>query len=216
MLIKQLLRKRLSYIQRYYEEVRKFLCSNKILIALSIVMFIEMFAFYIATGTANNHYQAYVESTQKLYPNNFTFIFCENLKSTIVMILVGFIPLFFGTLYGGMIFVSGMVITFKYVLRSLSFHTIFFSLLPHGIFEMTVLLYSYILSNILSKEITLGLWHRITGKAVSFLGRPIHLLGIKRIGVFILFNVIFVIIPLLFLAAIIEVTISPMILSTLM
>ena len=213
---KHLLRNYLSYTQRYYKEVWKFSCSNKNLIRFSTVIFIEMFVFYIVNGTANDHYRVYVESAQDLYPNELVFIFCENLKSAAGMILVGLVPLFFGGLYGAMMAVSGLVVTLKYELQSLPFRTIFLSLLPHGIFEMTVLVFSYILSNILSEEITLGLWRRITGKTVSFWGRPSPLFGIKKTGVFILSSMVFVIVPLLFLAATIEVTISPMVLSVLM
>ena len=191
------------------------LCTNKILVCISCLVVIEIIIFYIVNGIPDDHYSAYVETTQNQYPNQFTFIFCENLKSVVAMIFVGAIPLYLGGLYGTMMSLSGLVLTFKYLLQRLPFHAIFLSILPHGVLEMTALLLSFILSNILSKEITIGLWQHITGRKISFWGRPIPLIGIKRAGKMILSSIAFVIVPLLFLAAAIEVTISPAILSAL-
>ena len=202
-----------SIVRKRYQEIWRLLSCSKVLVGMSVLIFIEIVVFYIVNGIADDHYQVYVESTQGLYPNKLAFIFCENLKSTAAMILIGSIPLFFGGLYGVMMSAGGLVVTFKYMLQSLPFHTIFLSILPHGVLEMTALLLSFVLSNILSKEITIGLWQHITGRKIPFLGRQIPLLGIKRAGKMILSSIAFVIVPLLFLAAAIEVTISPAILS---
>ena len=206
---------RLQVVRKRYQEIWRFLSCSKVLVGISVLIFVEVLFFCVLNGIPDDHYSAYVETTQNQYPNQFTFIFCENLKSAVAMIFVGAIPLYIGGLYGTMTSLSGLVLTFKYLLQYLPFHEIFLSILPHGVLEMTALLLSFILSNILSKEITIGLWQHITGRKIPFLGRQIPLLGIKRAGKIILSSIVFVIVPLLFLAAAIEVTISPAILSAL-
>ena len=199
-------------IIKKYRDIGDFLKGNKYLIAISFMVFVELILFYIVNGVPDDHYRIYLENTKGKYQTDFTFIFFENMKSALLQIGMGGVILFCGNLLWTMMVVKAFIATFKQLLYDFSFHTILFSILPHGVFEIFVMVFSFILANILSKEIVLSILQFIMKKDNALRGIPIVQFGIKRTIVMILFSIAFVIVPMLFLAAIVEVTISPLVL----
>ena len=205
-------------LSRQYVNIRYFLKSNRALMGLFFLIIIELFVFYGLNGQPNDGYADYVANTRSAYLNVFSFIFFGNLKSATIMVLAGIIPFFLGSIFISVLTIKGLVTTFKFLVfvENIPLHTLLLSILPHGIFEMTALLFSAVLSYIVSKEITLSMVKQIRKKDIAFRGRIYSPAGIKQTFYMVVKCWLLVSLPLILVAALIESFISVLIVEALL
>lgn len=194
-----------------YEEIWEFLNSNRGLLGLSLLFLAEAVIYHAFHAPADQHYETYVNRTLGLYPNMVTFIFFENLKSATRIIAAGLVPAFLGFVFSVIMTLEGLVITFKFLLLDFSACTIMLCVLPHGVFELTALVVSFILSGILSKEITCAFFLCWSGKVSTILGTQSNLWGVRRTIKVIINCWLLIIIPLILTGALIESSLSKII-----
>ena len=149
----------------------------------------------------DNHYETYVASKVNTYPNLFAFIFVENLLCALAVILFGCIPFGVGTIFRTCLMFGNLCATLKWLWPYYSVKEMLVSTLPHGIFEFTDMYFCVLLSALWSRAVTLAM-----GRLVA--RRPV-LQKLKCDLLFLGKAIIFVLIPLTFIAAIVEVTITP-------
>ena len=200
-------------IAQQYRNIRRFLKANKLLLGVVFLYFIELFVFYGINGQTCNHYAAYLDDTVFQYSNLFFFIFFQNLKAATIMILQGILPVFLGCLYGATVTVKILVETFKFLLTGVPLHTIILSTLPHGIFERSALLFSIMLSCIISKEITLSLIWLITKRNIIIFGKRRFPMGIKKTALMTAKCWLLIILPLILFAALVESSLSMLVVN---
>ncbi|SHH20801.1 stage II sporulation protein M [Anaerosphaera aminiphila DSM 21120] len=125
-------------------------------------------------------------------------LFINNLRAVSLMILTGFIPFLFIPIF--ILVLNGIIIGALPMLTGTNFvSTMVFGILPHGIFELSAI----ILGASFGVMICLTIVRKIIGKnTVEF----------KILLKYILKKYVFVIIPLLVIAAIVEAYITPIIL----
>ena len=111
-------------------------------------------------------------------------IFFENLKSSAKLALTGFIPFFLGILADTFLTAYGLTSSIKFILGEFPANYVFLSLLPHGLFEMSGLIFCIILAAILSKELTLFLLSLVTKRKFDNPRAILHQDGLKKTIIF--------------------------------
>jgi stage II sporulation protein M len=119
-------------------------------------------------------------------------------------IIMGTVPFFLGTLFCTYSTVHSLVIAFKYIISSLPIETILAGTIPHGIFEIPAIIFSMILSAIISKEITLAILSFVTKKKFDNPKSILYRNGLKETSIFAVETIILILIPLVFLGALTE------------
>ena len=129
-------------------------------------------------------------------------IFLYNLLTCIICILSGLIPFIFLPILTNILNASsiGMFIAFFNANDCNTFKIITTQLLPHGIIEISIILYSISIGVFLCKNITFRILTKKKFNKKDY---------IKNIS----FSFYFIIIPLLFLASLIEILISPLLMN---
>jgi len=174
---------------------------------LTLLVIAEMLAFACLHTEAIDSYYQYMDETSVRYSSMFFFIFFENLKSLILTVAVGLIPLGLGSLFMIYSTVSGLSATAKWILQDVSGLNLFLSILPHGIFEIPSIILSMILSVFLSRAITVSI-------ISLFRKRPV-LAPLREDILAIVKTVVYVLIPLILIGAIVESTVSKWMISLL-
>ena len=197
----------LRIIQSQYQEVFQYLHANRQWCWLTTLLIAEPIVFVCLKTGPDGHYESYVANTIGKYPNLFTFILGENLQSTLVMISFGFLPFGLGVIFGTYSVFSSLCSTVKWLLPNYGVKKMLLGTMAHGIFELTALFFSVLLS---------VLWCRAITRATLRLVRRRPLLKEFRTDLlFLVRAVFFVLIPLLFIAASVEVTITAWIIGML-
>lgn len=190
----------LRIIQSQYQAIFHYLRSHLQWCLLTALVIAELIVFVCLNTGPDGHYETYVANTIGKYPNLFTFILGENLQSALVMVLFGTMPFGLGVIFSTYSVFSSLCSTVKWLLPDYGVRKMLLGIMAHGIFELTAIFFSVLLS---------VLWCRALTLAIIRLVRRRPLLKEFRTDLFFLAKAVFlVLIPLLFIAASIEVTIT--------
>lgn len=183
-----------------YLKSRRFWCW------LSLLLIAEMIVFAVLNTTPNDHYSQYVSESLGANESVFGFILLGNLRSSLILVLIGIIPLGLGTVFGTYMTVSGLVATVKWLLPEIGGSRLLLCVLPHGVFEILAICYSVLLSVLWSRAVTLAIIRLCRRKPV--------LAPLKEYGIFLLKSMVYVLIPLVLTAAVMEVTVSSWVMNS--
>ena len=198
-----------SMILKFYCNIFSHLRSNAKFLFFIFLILAELIIYCIINCDADiSQYLEYTEITMPEYKNLFSFIFFENLKSSAKLALTGFIPFFLGILADTFLTAYSLTSSIKFILGEFPANYVFLSLLPHGLFEMSGLIFCIIISAVLSKELTLFLLSFITKKKFDNPKAVLHQNGLKKTIIFFSESFVFVVTPLILLGAIMECTIT--------
>lgn len=192
-------------LTNHYKSIFAYIKANRRICAITLLVIIELVVFSCLNAEPTTSYAEYVSETKGLYGSEFAFIFFENLKSSLIVVLYGTIPLGLLTLFGTYSLCYGMVSAFKMLATTVSLKTILFGITPHGIIEIPAICFSVLLSALWCKALTLAILRLIRRKPV--------LECFKEDCRFLYRSVILILIPALLVAAIIEVTLSPLLIE---
>ena len=173
---------------------------------LTLLLLAELVAFAVLNTTPNDYYSQYVNKSLGANESVFALILLGNLRSSLVLVLLGTIPLGLGTIFGTYMTVSSLAATVKWLLPEVGGLRLFLCVLPHGVFEMLALYCSVLLSVLWSRAVTLTI--------VRLCRRKPLLAPLKEDGMFLLKSIMYVLIPLIVIAAVMEVTVSPWVMNT--
>lgn len=189
-----------SRVRKQYCRIITYIKTNHKWYLLTLLIIIEFIAFACLNTGANDHYGDYVAQTTPEYRSLFWFIFCENIKALLQTILYGTIPLGIGVVFGLYFMTSGVVATVKWLLPAIGGWRMLACTLPHGIFELSAIVISVMVAALWSKTVTVSLFRLISRRpiAAAFFEKVKSLVRIVAL----------VQLPLLLLAAVIEVTVS--------
>lgn len=177
-----------------------YLKSRRLWCWLSLLLLAELIVLAVLNTTPNDHYSQYVSESLGANESAFGFILLGNLKSSLVLVLLGTIPLGLGTVFGTYMMVSGLAATAKWLLPEVGGSRLLLCVLPHGAFEMSALYCSVLLSVLWSRAVTMTIVRLCLRKPV--------LAPLKEDGMFLLKSIVYVVIPLILIVAVIEVTVS--------
>ncbi|WP_434291816.1 stage II sporulation protein M [Clostridium botulinum] len=179
---------------------------NKKLLNNFIVMLVLFFFIVIVTELMFKYNPSYVNNiiknlsnTMKINDNvkkEFIDIFFNNVKVSIVSIIIGVIPYIYLSFITPIVnaWVIGLVLANAKIMKQNVLLTLLLGILPHGVFEITAFLYASSIGVYLTKNIS-----NYTDNKYEFL---------KKVVPNILIAFLFIIIPLLFVSTFIEVFIS--------
>lgn len=126
----------------------------------------------------------------------FLFIFTQNMKCALFTILCGTIPMGLGVILNIYLTITNLVSIAKYLLLTMSAGELILKVLPHGIFEITAIYFSVLLSI---------LWCSVTTRtAIQLIRKKIQIKDLRNDIIVLLKGVTFVLIPLILIAAFIE------------
>lgn len=195
-------------MQRYYAGIWQYLKANRWWCLASFLLLAELLLYACLNSQSSAAYQSYVEETQPAYSGLFSFIFIENAKASLVCIFSGFILFGIGTVLNVYLTVDSLVSTAKNLMLTITGRDLFLCILPHGLIEGTALIFAVTLSVLLSKAITSALIRAVRQQPVlSELKTDLH----HIFGAYFL-----LILPFLFLSAVIETFFSPYIVQYLL
>lgn len=189
-----------SRVRKQYCQIITYIKTNHKWYLLTVLILIEFIVFACLNTGANDHYGDYVAQTTPSYRSLFWFIFCENTKASLQMILYGTMPLGIGVVLGLYFLTSSVVATAKWLLPAVGSWKMLACTLPHGIFELSALVVSVMVAALWSKTVTVSLLRLIKGTlaAATFFEEVKSLASIVAL----------VQMPLLLIAAVVEVTLS--------
>lgn len=179
---------------------------NKKLLNNFIVMLVLFFFIVIVTELMFKYNPSYVNNiiknlsnTMKINDNvkkEFIDIFFNNVKVSIVSIIIGVIPYIYLSFITPIVnaWVIGLVLANAKIMKQNVLLTLLLGILPHGVFEITAFLYASSIGVYLTKNIS-----NYTDNKYEFF---------KKVVPNILIAFLFIIIPLLFVSTFIEVFIS--------
>ena len=153
-------------------------------------------------------YQSYVQETLPRYESTFRheslfwFILLENTLSALQMVASGIVPLGLSTVFASFLTLRGLVESAKALTIQFGGWKLFLSILPHGIFELPALFFSVLLAVLLTRAVTVIPFRILTKKPV--------LNPLKEELLTVLRGVVLVLIPLLFISAVVENFITPL------
>lgn len=186
-----------------FEEFKIF---NKKLLNDFIVMLVLFFFIVIVTELMFKYNPSYVNNiiknlsnTMKINDNvkkEFIDIFFNNVKVSIVSIIIGVIPYIYLSFITPIVnaWVIGLVLANAKIMKQNVLLTLLLGILPHAVFEITAFLYASSIGVYLTKNIS-----NYTANKYEFF---------KKVVPNILIAFLFIIIPLLFISTFIEVFIS--------
>ena len=194
-----------------YTEIWQYFIYNKKLMIFWLLLLVEMVVFFILNGSPDPRSIENLTTSPNNYPNLFLFIFLGNLKAAMMTILAGVIPGFLGSIFVLMMTVKSIVVTTKTIATTISVGTIILSVIPHGIFEIPAIILSILLSSIIS---TVALCTLFRKKILNIQG--LTSVNLKTQLRYAVISFVYIIFPLLLIAAIVEVTISPLVIERLL
>ena len=197
-----------------YTEIWQYFIYNKKLMIFWLLLLVEMVVFFILNGSPDPRSIENLTTSPNNYPNLFLFIFLGNLKAAMMTILAGVIPGFLGSIFVLMMTVKSIVVATKTIATTISVGTIILSVIPHGIFEISAIILSIQLSSIISKNITVALCTLFRKKILNIQG--LTSVNLKTQLRYAVISFVYIIFPLLLIAAIVEVTISPLVIERLL
>lgn len=189
-----------SRIRKQYSQMIAYVKTNYKWCLLTLLILIEFIVFACLNTVANDHYGDYVAQTTPEYSSLFWFIFCENTKTAMWIILYGTIPLGLGMVFGLYFVTTNLVATVKWLLPSVGGWKMLACTFPHGVFELSAFVVSVVVAALWSKMVTISLLWLIRGKPT---GSALFEEAKSQVRI-----VALVQLPLLLIAAIIEVTVS--------
>lgn len=189
-----------DFFKRQYRSIFSYLKSHWKVGGVVLLAMAEFLVFAVLNVEASGSYEQYVAETSVKYSGRFPFIFWENLESGLRLVLMGTVPLGLGTLFGAYATVAGLVSACKWLLPEIGGRTLLLCVLPHGMFEIPAICFSVLLS---------ALWSRaVTAAIIRLLRREPAVRTLCEDGLSVLKSAAFVQIPLILIAAVIEVTVS--------
>lgn len=200
------MKKVVAYIKSQYAELGRELAKNNGLVFLVCMVFIECIIFACLNMEADPHYLEYLEKTEPKYNSVFWLIFIENSISSILTAILGMFPFFVGTLYESYSIAAGFITTVKLFMQKIPLKYILFGIAPHGIFEMSAIVFSLIISAVFSREMSRIFLKWILKDKLRYDEKLIPMIFVIR-------GLLLVVIPLLFVGAVVEITVSPILLN---
>ena len=167
---------------------------------ITALLIVEMVVFACLHAAPTDDYSAYVAQTSGQYRTLLGFIFWENLQSALFLLLCGTVPFGLGTVFGAYAAISGLVSAAKTVLPQVGGRTLLLCTLPHGLFELATICFSILLSVLWSRAVTVAIIDLCRGKPVW----PQFWKECK----FLLRSFLLILLPLVMIAAVMEVTVS--------
>ena len=194
-----------KYLGRPSKRMVHYLARNYRLCIMVLLVIAEMIVYSAINAEPTiEGYMHYLNDTLPRYSSDFAFIFIENTKTSLRILLSGLIPFFAGTVFSSFSVIYSMTGGMKCFLQKLPPSIILKGTLPHGIFELLEILLSLLLSVLISKEVTMIIIARSQNSRT---------MKERTSGIGISFSCwLFIGIPLLLLAALIETYITPMLL----
>jgi len=197
----ELTRRKRKCLREIYEEIFAYLRPNSDWCFL-VLLFVGAFLLYTCVNTmpSDTHFEN-VGRIRQLYPNDFSFIATENLKCALFQILAGTAPFGIGTVFHVFLSLKNLVGSLKYLHLHTAGWKILVGILPHGIPELCAMLFSILLSALYSKAtviLLLGIFHPEGADLRAFFSE------IRMI----LKGIVFVLVPLVLIAAWIEANVS--------
>ena len=185
----------------YYADIWHYWRSNRFWCLLCLLLVAETLVYACLNAQPTDAYADYLAQTQPRYSGLFPFIFTENLKALLMTVLVGLIPFGLGTFAAAYFTMEGLASAVKVLLLRMGGRELFFCTLPHGLFEGAALILALMLSGLLSKAVTAAFLRLFRRRPVlSQLKGDVRCIGSA---------LIFILIPLILLAAAIETWITP-------
>lgn len=188
------------WLKRQYTDAFGYLKRKWLCCLIVLVVIIELLVFALLNTAADGHYEQYLAETVGQYSGKFAFIFLENLQSMLIMILMGTIPAFLGIFFVSNQTISGLVATGKWILPDVGVTRLLISILPHGIFEIPAICFTILLSALWSRTVTIAIIRLIRRKPVITSFRE-DVAGILK-------SIVFILLPLVLIAAVIEATLT--------
>lgn len=189
-----------NFLKSQYNSLRTYLKSTKQWCFLALMLIIEIFIFACLNAEPNDSYEQYLSATEGLYRGLLPFIFWENLKAALLLILFGAIPFGFGVIFALYSISTSLVSTGKWLLPQVGFRKMLLCTLPHGVFEISAICFSVVLSVLLCKSVTIAIIHLFRRKPV--------IPSLQENGVMLLKSILLVLLPLILFSAVMEATLS--------
>ena len=180
--------------------LKDYFISNWKWCLLALLLISEIIIFTWQNSTVDDSFLAYLVERANFKGSVFLFILFGNTRSALCLVLMGIIPFGLGSLFNAFGALENIVLTIKYLLPAVGTKQLILSTITHGIFEATALYLSFVCSILLSKAITSSILSRMTNKK-------------KEVSLFeeckvIFKGIIYVLLPLILIAAVLEVTVS--------
>ncbi|MBR6701267.1 MAG: stage II sporulation protein M [Firmicutes bacterium] len=207
------IRKILRRIGDSYKETGTYLWNNKWFILFILMFIAEIVVFYVLNAQADDHYMDYVDNTMGKYPNEFLFIFIENLKTDTKVMLHGIIPFFLGSIVAAMMSIRSLIISLKFFSGLLPLNKILICTVPHGLVEIPCIVACMVFGCLISKELTLTVLKAVRKKDLVFLDKTRKTIGLKKTVSFMFKSWLLIILPMTFTAALIETYITPLVIK---
>lgn len=174
--------------------------SNRKWCWMTVLALAEILVFTCLHTEADHHYEIYLAETMGQYDTLLGHIFWENLRTALRTVLIGAIPFGIGILFNSYFTCSGLVATAKLLLPRVGGMRLLLCAAPHGMLEISAIVFSFILSVLWSRAITFELLRLHRDKP-----------GLKTDCRFLFRAVVFVLIPLTLVAALTETYISALV-----
>jgi len=192
-------------IQRKYAEIKKYFTDNYRICLISLLIIVEIAVYSsLKAAPAGEAYVNYVNEMVPEYSSEFSFIFFENCKTSLVLILAGLIPIFIGPLFASFAVIYPLAGMMKYLLKDLDYIIILKGTLPHGVMEIPAIILSIMVSVLISKEVTLSIYEFLRDRTINQKMKNLLLL---------LLCWLLAIVPAFMLAAFVESYITPLLLA---
>ena len=183
-----------------------YLVSNRKWCILTFLLIVEITIFTWQNSTINDSFLEFLNEQAGFEGSAFLYILFGNTCSAIYLVLLGIIPFWFGSLFGAFGALKNIILTIKYLLPIVGAKQLFLGTITHGIFEGTAFYLSLVLSVLLSKAATSSILSKVINKEkVPSFSEECRV---------ILKGIIYILLPLLLIAAAFEVTVSWWIISS--
>lgn len=183
-----------------YKDIRLYLKFHRKWCALTVMIILELFVFACLTAEPNDYYNQYVNATKLEYSNLFAFVFLENIKSALYMVLSGVIPFGLGVVFCTYSVFTGLASTYKLVLPEVGGWKLLLCVLPHGLFELSAICFSILLAVLLCRANAVAV--------IRLCSRKRALVPLLEDYSALVKSVAFIQVPLVLIAALIESSLS--------
>ena len=186
----------MSFVKKQYCDIGRFLWKNRIWCCIALLMIAEIIIFAILHSEPSSHYSDYVNGTEVLYKTRLGFIFIENAKTMLITVAMGVLPFGLGAVFETYLITDFFFSTGKWLLPLVGINRFILGTLPHGLFEIMAIVLSIVASLLLSKTITAFI--------IDLVRRKAYVKGFGEDLYNILKMIVFVLIPIMFVSAVVE------------
>jgi len=186
----------LRFLKEQYLEIWNYLRQNRWWCIVILIAIAEAIIYSVLNIEASDAYGTYAEAAMPAYSSLFAFILFENLKTAVKIVLVGIVPFCIFSFFITMSSIFGLVASFKLYCPALPPGAIAAASLPHAVVEVPAIIITILASFLLSKSVTFLLYWLIRRRPA--------LTAFRKDLVHICRMVVFLIIPMILIAAVLE------------